>query len=144
MEKNFVQATIPEIVLDVGAHDAGGVLRAEGEGLALVALGAAAILPGKHFFGDDIGLFAYSAGEEFGGLEDGRADFVEVVGAEDVAHGGFDEVPERGVGREKVAGSAGRFDHVRYSLVVVRCSLGSYRHSISVSMCFISVTSNCV
>ena len=53
----------------------------------------------------------------------GRADFVEVVGAEDVADGGFDEVPERRVGREKVAGSSGRFDH--WSLVVGR----SFRYS---------------
>jgi len=36
---------------------------------------------------------------------------VEVVGAEDVADGGFDEVPKRRVGREKVAGSSGGFDH---------------------------------
>ena len=45
------------------------------------------------------------------GLEDGRADFVEVVGAEDVADGGFDEVPERRVGREKVARSSDGSDH---------------------------------
>jgi hypothetical protein len=78
--------------------------------LPFVAFGAAAILPGKHFFRDDVGLFAYASGEEFGGLEDGRADFVEVVGAENVADGGFDEVPERRFGREKVAGSSGGFD----------------------------------
>jgi hypothetical protein len=78
--------------------------------LPFIAFGAAAIFPGKHFFRDDIGLFAYATGEEFGGLEDGRTDFVEVVGAEDVADGGFDEVPKRRVGREKVAGSSGRLD----------------------------------
>ena len=105
-------------MLDVGADDAGGVFGAEGERLSFIAFGAAAILPGEHFFRDNVGLFAYAAREQFGGLEDGRADFVEVVGAEDVAHGGFDEVPERRVGREKVAGSSGRFDH--WSLVVRR------------------------
>ena len=56
--------------------------------------------------------FADAAGEEFGGLENGGADFLEVVGAEDVADGGFDEVPERRVGREQVAGASGGFDHV--------------------------------
>ena len=77
-------------------------------------------MPGEHFFRDDVGFFADASGEEFGGLENGRADFVEIVGAEDVAHGGFDEVPERRVGREKVAGSSGRFDH---SLLASGCWL---------------------
>jgi len=36
---------------------------------------------------------------------------MEVVGAENVADGGFDEVPERCVWREKVAGSSDGFDH---------------------------------
>ena len=116
--KEFVQATLPEFVLDVSADDAGGVFRAQGQGLTFIALGAAAIFPGKHFLADNIGLFAYAAGEQFRGLENGGADFVEIVGAEDVAHGGFDEVPERGVGREKIARSSGRFDH--WSLVVSR------------------------
>jgi hypothetical protein len=78
--------------------------------LPFIAFGAAAIFPGKHFFRDDVGLLAYASGEEFGGLEDGRADFVKVVGTENVADGGFDEVPKRRVGREKVAGSSGGFD----------------------------------
>ena len=50
---------------------------------------------------------------------------MEIIGAEDVAHGGFDEVPERRVGREKVAGSSGRFDH--WSLVVRRWSFAIRR-----------------
>ena len=78
--------------------------------MSSIAFGAAAIFPGKHFFRDDIGLFAYASGEQFGGLEDRRPDFVEVVGAKDVADGGFDEVPQRRFGREKVAGSSGGFD----------------------------------
>ena len=114
--EELVEAAIPELVLDIGADYAGGVFGAEGEGLAFVAFGSAAIFPGEHFFRDDVGLFADAAGEQFGGLENGGADFVEVVGAEDVAHGGFDKVPQRRVGREKVAGSSGRFDH--WSLVV--------------------------
>src|SRR5208282_3613871 len=109
--EELVQATLPEFVLDVGADDAGGVLGAESQGLAFIAFGAAAIFPGKHFFGDNIRLFAYAAGEQFGGLEDRGADFVEVVGTENVADGGVDEVPERRVGRKKVAGSSGGFDH---------------------------------
>src|ERR1019366_2914084 len=124
--EEFVEAALPEFVLDVGADDAGGVFGTEGERLSSIAFGAAAIFPGEHFLRDDVGLFAYAAGEEFGGLEDGGADFVEVVGAEDVAHGGFDEVPERGVGREKVAGSSGRFDHFvfdRWSLVKLSAKL---------------------
>ena len=109
--EEFVQAALPEFVLDVGTDDPGGVFGTESERLSSIAFGAAAIFPGEHFFCDDVGFFADATGEEFGGLEDRRADFVEVVGAKDVAHGGFDEVPERGVGREKVAGSSGRFDH---------------------------------
>ena len=108
--EELVEAAVPELVLDVGADHSGGVFGAQSQRLPLIAFGAAAIFPGKHFFRDDVGLFAYASGEEFGGLEDGRADFVEVVGAEDVADGGFDEVPERRVGREKVAGSSGRFN----------------------------------
>src|SRR6266403_2661857 len=90
------------------------------EGIFVEAL---AILPGKHFFRDDVGLLAYASGEEFGGLKNGRADFLEVVGAEHVADGGFDEVPERRVGREKVAGSSGGFDS--RSLVAGHWSFGS-------------------
>jgi hypothetical protein len=36
---------------------------------------------------------------------------VEIVGTEDVADGGFDKVPEGCVGRKKVAGASGSFDH---------------------------------
>ncbi len=93
-------------MLDVGADYAGGVFGAEGEGLAFVALGAGAVFPGVHLFGDDVGFFAYAAGEEFGGFEDGGADFAEAVAGEDGAGGGFDVVPERGLGREEVPGAA--------------------------------------
>src|ERR1035437_1514362 len=116
--EELVEAAVPEFVLDVGADYARGVFGAEGQRLSFIAFGAAAIFPGEHFLRDNVGFFAYAAREQFGGLEDGGADFVEVVGAENVADGGFDEVPERRVVREKVAGSSGRFDH--RSLVVCR------------------------
>ena len=126
--EELVQATLPEFVLDVGADDAGGVFWAEGQRLAFIAFGATAIFPSEHFFRDNVRVFANASGEQFGGFEDGSADFVEVVGAENVADGGFDEVPERGVGWEKVAGSSGRFDHfvVRlwWSLFVVQSETG--------------------
>src|SRR6266849_294876 len=68
--------------------------------------------PGEHFLGDDVGFFADSAGEQVRALKNRRADFVEVVGSENVADGGLDEVPQRRVGREKVARSSRGFDHV--------------------------------
>ena len=98
-------------MLDVGAHHAGGVFRAQGEGLALLGGGAAAVLPGVHLLGDDVGLLAHGAGEELGLLEDGRADLAEVVGVEDVAGGGLDEVPQRRFRREKIASSADALNH---------------------------------
>ena len=109
--EELVEAAVPELVLNVGAHHAGCVFGAQGERLPSIAFRAAAIFPCEHFFRDDVGLFADAAGKEFGGLEDRCADFVKVVGAENVAHRSFNEVPQRGVGREKVAGSSGRFDH---------------------------------
>src|ERR1022692_96067 len=109
--EELAEPAIPKLVLDVGADYAGGVFGAQGQGLSLIAFGAAAIFPGKHLFGDDVSLFAHPAGKQFGGLEDGGADFVEIVPAKYVADSGFDEVPERRVGRKKIAGSSGGFDH---------------------------------
>jgi len=108
-------------VLDVGADHAGGV-RGGGLGIVLDRFRRGAIFPGKHFFRDDVGLFAYAAGKEFGGLENRRADFVEIVGAEDVADGGFDEVPERRFGRRRSRVPRGDLIAVagRWSLVVRR------------------------
>ena len=77
------QAGFAELVLDVGADDSGGVFGAEGERLRLLGLGAGAVFPGVHLFGDDVGVFAYAAGEELRVFEDGRADFAEVVAGED-------------------------------------------------------------
>ena len=106
VEELLQLAAVAEVVLDVGADDAGGVLGAEGEGLGLFGLGAGAILPGVHLLGDDVGLFADAAGEEGGVLEDGGANLAEAVAGEDRAGDGFDAVPEGGLGREEVAGAA--------------------------------------
>ncbi len=93
-------------MLDVGADDSGGGFGAEGEGLGLLAGCAGAVFPGEHFFADDVGFFAYAAGEEFGGFEDRGADFAEAVAGEEGSGGGLDVVPERGLVGEEVAGAA--------------------------------------
>ena len=105
------QAAAVQVVLDIGANDAGSGFGAEGERLRLFAGGAGTVFPGEHLLGDDVGLFADAAGEQLGGLEQRRADFVEVIVAEDLAHTGFDEVPEIGVGRQEVARTANGFNH---------------------------------
>ena len=109
-----------ELVLDVGADDAGGVFGAEGEGLGFLALGAGAVFPGVHLFGDDVGFFADAAGEEGGVFEDGGADFAEVVAGEDGAGDGLDAVPEGGFRGEQVASAADGFEgrHGFFSLNV--------------------------
>ncbi len=96
-------AGFAELVLDVGADDAGGVFGAEGEGLRLFGLRAGAVFPGVHLLGDDVGFFADAAGEEGGVFEDGGADFAEVVAGEDGAGGGLDAVPEGRFRRQQVA-----------------------------------------
>src|SRR5262249_40887749 len=59
--------------------------------------------------------FADAAGEEFGRFKNRRADFVEVVGTEDIADGGLDEIPQRRIRREQVARSSRSFDHLAFS-----------------------------
>ena len=61
------------------------------------------ILERVHLLGNHIGVGADGAGEEFGWLEDGQADFAVAVGGEDFAGGLLDAVPEGGVWREDVA-----------------------------------------
>ena len=100
-------AGVAELVLDVGADDAGGVL-GHSEGLRFPTR-AGAIFPGVHLLGDDVGLFADAAGEELGVLEDGGADLAEAVAGEDLAGDRFDVVPERGFGGKKIAGPADSF-----------------------------------
>src|SRR5271166_2396178 len=61
--EEFVQAALPEFVLDVSADDASSVFGTQRQRLPSVALSAAAIFPGEHLLGDDVGLFAYTAGK---------------------------------------------------------------------------------
>ena len=105
------RALLVEPVLDVGAHHAGRVLGTKRQRLRFLAGSAALVLPGEHLLGDDVGFFADAAREQAGVFEDGRAYLVEVVAREDVAHLGLDPVPQIGVGRQKVTGSADGFDH---------------------------------
>ncbi len=78
---------------------------------ALLAGGAGAVFPGEHLLGNDVGLFADAAGKQLGGFEQRSADFVKIVAAEDLAHTRLDKVPEIGVRRQEIAGTANGFDH---------------------------------
>ena len=86
--------------------------------MTFIALGAPAIFPGEHLLRDDVGFFSHAAGKQFRGLENRRADLVEVVGAENFAHGVFDKIPESGVRRKKIAGSS---DGINFAHSVVSC-----------------------
>ncbi len=94
-----------EAMFDVGADDAGRVLRAEGEA------GIVAVFEGVHLFGDDVGFFADASREESGFFKDGGADFLIVVGVKKFAGDAFDVVPDRDGRREDVAGAFNGFDH---------------------------------
>ncbi len=96
----LVEAANPEFVFDVGADSTSSVYGAEGEGPSSVASGAPAIFPHVYISLETMRFLADAAGEESRILEPWRANFLEVVGAEDVAYGGFDEVPECRVRRE--------------------------------------------
>ena len=94
-----------------------------------LGFGASAIFEGVHLFRDDVGFFADAAGEEFGAFEDGRADFLEVIVAEDVATGGLDEVPQRRFRRR-------RSRVPRMALIKVGQSLSlSVNQFVSISVC---------
>ena len=84
----------------------------KGQRLAAVALGSAAIFPGVHFLGDDVGFFADAAREQFRRFENRRTNFLEVVGAEDIAHDRLDKVPQRRIRRQQVSRSSYGFNHV--------------------------------
>ena len=79
--------TLVEPVLDVGADHRCRALGPQREGAAV------AVLEGVHFLGDNVGFLAHAAREQLRLLEDGRADFVVVVGAKHRARGGFHAVP---------------------------------------------------
>src|SRR5581483_9829833 len=120
--EELVEPAIPKLVLDVSANHAGGVFRAKGKGLAFVAFGTPAIFPCEHLFRNDIRFFPHSASEQFGRFEDGGANLVKVVGPEDIASSGFDEVPARRVGRQQVTSSAWSFDHSWHSAIWMQWS----------------------
>ena len=112
-----------EAVLDIGAHHGGGGLRAERERRAV------AVLPGVHFFADDVGIFAHAAGEERGLFEDGRADFVIVESAEHFARLRLDAVPDGAGGRQNIARSFDCFDHADLINETRPCKWRLYRRS---------------
>ncbi len=107
LERTF----LVEPVLDVSAHHAGRILGAQSQRLRLFAGGATLVLPGKHLLGDDVGFFADAAREQAGIFKYRRADFVEVVACEHIAHLRLDPIPQVGVGRQKVTGSADGSNH---------------------------------
>ncbi len=107
----LVQPTVPKFVFDVGTYHAGGIFRAKRERLAFFTLGPSTVLPGVHLLRDHVGFLANAPSEEFGRLENRRAYFVKIVGAENVTHRGFDEVPQCRLGRKQIAGSSYRFNH---------------------------------
>src|SRR5258707_13255148 len=55
--EELVETAVPELVPDVGADHARGIFRTKGQRLPFIAFGAAAILPCKHLFADNIRLF---------------------------------------------------------------------------------------
>jgi hypothetical protein len=86
-------AGVGELVLDVGADDAGGVLGAQSKALRPVAVGSGTIFPGVHLLGDDVGLFPYAARKERGVLEDRRANLTKAVACKDRSCGRLHIVP---------------------------------------------------
>src|SRR5271157_2854282 len=98
-------------MLDIGAHNAGGVLRPQSQRLRLLTLRPGAVLPREHLLGDDVGVFADAARKQLSVLENGRAYLVVVVAREEVAHLRVHPVPEVGVGREKVTSSTDGLNH---------------------------------
>ena len=113
------QALLAELVLDVGADHAGGVLRPQGERLRLLRLRA------RRSSQVYISLETMSVSsptpraKSCRVLKDGGADLAEVVAGEDAARGGLDVVPQLGFRRQQVAGAA----HSFHDLAHDRCFL---------------------
>src|SRR5690349_7984631 len=59
----LIQPAAFEMMLDVSADHARGVLGTESDQLAFLTLGAASIFPGEHLFRDDVRFFADPARE---------------------------------------------------------------------------------
>jgi hypothetical protein len=87
------QAGLAQLVFDVGADHSSGVFRAQGQRLSLLGLGAGAVFPGVHLLRDNVGLLAYTAGEELSVFEDRSADLAEVVACKDTPGGRFNVIP---------------------------------------------------
>src|SRR5581483_116080 len=73
--------TLPQLVLDVGAHHPGGIFRTKSEGLTFLRFRPSPVFEGVHLLGDDVRILADGAGEEFRGFNNGSAKLLEVVGA---------------------------------------------------------------
>ncbi|OQC34731.1 MAG: hypothetical protein BWX64_02729 [Acidobacteria bacterium ADurb.Bin051] len=84
-------------VLDVGAADRRGALRAQGEAAP------AAVGEGVHLLADDVGRLPDAAGEELRLLEDRGADLPVAVEREGAVHLGLHRRPEPGGRRQQVA-----------------------------------------
>jgi hypothetical protein len=92
----FLQlAALAEAVFDVSPNHAGSVFRSQRQHLSLLTLSPRLVFPGVHLFGDNVGFLAHSAGEKCRVLEDGGADFAEVVASKHLPRGLLDVVPER-------------------------------------------------
>ena len=98
--EELVQPAIPELVLDIGANRAGGVFGTKCERLAFIALRASLIEPRVHFLRNNVRILAHAACEQLRVFKNGRADFVEVVSAEHIAHCRLNKVPQRRLRRE--------------------------------------------
>ena len=83
-----------ETVFDISADNGSRVLGPQRERRAV------AVFEGVHFLRNDVGFLPYAAREELRFFEDRGADFVVVVGAENLARDALNAVPYRRVGRQ--------------------------------------------
>ena len=80
---------VVEAVLHVGSADRGGRLGAQRDGIAPL------VFEGVHLLGDDVGLLADSAREEFGALEGGHSYLPVAVARENLPRQLFGSLPPR-------------------------------------------------
>src|SRR6185437_1015547 len=86
-------AGFAELVFDIGAHDTSGILRPQCQQLGFLRLRSGPILPGVHFFRDDIRLLANASREEGRIFKHRRPDLAEVVAAKDGACRRLNPIP---------------------------------------------------
>ena len=89
------RAHLVEIGLEIGADHRGGGFRPERQALVPFA-------DDIHLLLDHVGGLADAPDEEAGELEDGGADFAVAPASEDLAGGGLESLPERGLGGQDV------------------------------------------